>query len=125
MGSIAQQRVTTLKSISESSLYGLLFLCAFSFSREVASINDQVLQKYENTEILSIGIHVRHQNTKDDGEDVSEIVKCVWQILNNPNSRLPCVLFVASDRINTFNSLKNLSSTLNCDIVGSKKIIKS
>ena len=124
LGLNAQQRVAILKVISETSLYGLLFLSAFSFSREVTIENDHLLQKYENTEILSIGIHTRHQNSGDSGTDVNAALECVQKILDKNEARLPCVLFVASDRIATIETLQNASSGLNCDVVVSKRTVQ-
>jgi hypothetical protein len=129
------ERVQVLNSQRVSFLYGMLFRESFGFTEQFletvsedryqppgnsTAINQLWDWKARRTDpsVYTIGLHSRHMYQENNGSNVQNEIKCLDHALDSrENDKVPCTVYIMSDRHSTIDNLRTYLLQRNCNVV--------
>jgi hypothetical protein len=135
------ERVQALYSQGASFLYGMLFRESFGFTEQfLETVTEDWYQQSGNSTVVSrpwdwktlrtdpsvytIGLHSRHVLSANDGSDVQNEIKCLDYLLGTrENDKVPCTVYIMSDRPKTIDNLRTHLLQRNCSVVVAAQIM--
>lgn len=101
----ARNRANDLYHLGTSFTYGMAFHYLFNFSKElVSSVLPSLSSSTSQNDTLSVAVHSRHTDSRDDGTNVRRELKCINKII--PKGKT-CLVYAMADREGTLSSLQN------------------
>ena len=110
---------------------------SFSFSSKVSRTTDTLLhQNLNSNNFITIAIHLRHVDRTDQGLLRNGEEECLSALVNherhriynnktitnnNNNNHSDCMLFLATDRVKTYDLMKSVAVKLHCDLIVAAK----
>jgi hypothetical protein len=138
MDLIHDDRVQALYSQRVSFLYGMLFRESFDFTEQfLETVSEDWYQQSGNSTVVSrsrawrtphthtdppsvytIGLHSRHTKSSNNGSNVQNEIKCLEYLLTyRENDKVPCTVYIMSDRPKTIENLRTYMLERSCSVV--------
>jgi hypothetical protein len=135
------ERVQALYSQRVSFLYGMLFRESFGFTEQfLETVNEDWYQesgdstpvsrpwdwKTHRTDpsVYTIGLHSRHAAFANNGSNVQKEIKCLEYLLTyRENDKVPCTVYIMSDRPTSIENLRTYLLKRSCSVVVAAQIV--
>jgi hypothetical protein len=137
MDFVHDENVQALYSQGVSFLYGMLFRESFGFADQfLETVSEHWYQQPGNSTAVSrpwdrkarrtgrdpsvhtIGLHSRHVHQANNGSDVQNEIKCLNYLLGTrENDKVPCTVYIMSDRPKTIENLRTYLLQRDCSVV--------
>ena len=130
------EKVQALYSQRVSFLYGMLFRESFGFTEQFletvsedlylppAGNSTAVTKRWDwkgrrtDPSVYTIGLHSRHMYKANNGSNVQDEIKCLDHALDaRENDKVPCTVYIMSDRHETITNLRTYLLQRNCNVV--------
>jgi hypothetical protein len=129
------EKVQALYSQRVSFLYGMLFRESFGFTDQfLETVSEDWYQQPGNStavtkpwdwkarrtdpSVYTIGVHSRHMYQANNGSDVQNEIKCLNYLLGTrENDKVPCTVYIMSDRPKTIENLRTYLLQRDCSVV--------
>jgi hypothetical protein len=135
MDLLHDEKVQALYSQRVSFLYGMLFRESFGFTDQfLETVSEDLYQQPGNSTavtkpwdwkarrtnplVYTIGLHSRHMHLTNNGSDVQNEIKCLDHALDaRENDKVPCTVYIMSDRPKTIENLRTYLLQRDCSVV--------